>query len=219
MVNDKYKEKYEKIKIELIKILIVSKDRTLKEVEIINKLGINQGKEKTLRKIFNKLIQDSVIAVDRNNRGNYKKGVARYTQVNSPARSSICLVNQTLFDKYSGDFDTDNKSLERSEKRLESICTNYNEKVLKYERLQKLHPSPSEKTMSVVENVTTGIVLGRNGNTFIISTKDGEMYYVTAGNTKVKIGDKVIVQLFKSIDDSKNQKVKILCNKNNSNNI
>lgn len=154
-----------------------------------------------------------------NNRGNYKKGVARYTQVNSPARSSICLVNQTLFDKYSGDFDTDSKSLERSEKRLESICTNYNEKSLKYERLQKLHPSPSEKAMSVVENVTTGIVLGRNGNTFIISTKDGEMYYVTAGNTKVEIGDKVIVQLFKSIDDSKNQKVKILCNKNNSNNI
>ncbi len=154
-----------------------------------------------------------------NNRGNYKKGVARYTQVNSPARSSICLVNQTLFDKYSGDFDTDSKSLDRSEKRLEFICTNYNEKALKYERLQKLHPSPSEKAMSVVENVTTGIVLGKNGNTFIISAKDGEMYYVTAGNTKVEIGDKVIVQLFKSIDDSKNQKVKILCNKNNSNNI
>ena len=154
-----------------------------------------------------------------NNKGNFKRGIERYTQINSPARSFVCLVNQLLFDKYNNYFDTDDKSMEELENSLEEICKEYNENDLKYKKLQKLCPSPSERNMKEVGGIAKGVVLDKKGNILIINVKNEGNYHVPLGDNEIEIGDEVVIKLSKTPPGITNHKAKILSYKNNSNNI
>ena len=69
MVRDSYNEKFERIKLEIIKYLIQIKDRTAHESAIFERLGITAAKDKkTIRKVLNRLVLDSSITFDKRKR-------------------------------------------------------------------------------------------------------------------------------------------------------
>ena len=63
MVKETYNEKFERIKTEVIKCLMLSSNKILHEQELFKQLGITKSKEKkALKKIINKLVlEDSII--------------------------------------------------------------------------------------------------------------------------------------------------------------
>ena len=152
------------------------------------------------------------------NKGHFNYGIERYTHINSPARSFVNLVNQTLFDLYHSEFDSDLESIEELEGKLEEWCKEYNEKYEVIEKLDHLCNCSNDYERELHSN-TQGTVTVKNGRKIMVSVPGGGMYRVFSDDPAIKEGTELIIKINRSPDRADRYNAKILYYKNKKENI
>lgn len=149
-----------------------------------------------------------------NNRRHFGLGVARYTHINSPARSFVNLVNQLLFDLYNTEFDPSEEALDKLQNELQEICDEYNANTSKYKKIEKLTPHVRIEEQHDIGGIAKGVIIDKKHNKFIIKVEDDEMYNAISPDSGFNIGDEVLIKTSKSPSGVVNHKAKILRYKN-----
>ena len=153
------------------------------------------------------------------NKGHFGLGVPCYTHINSPARSFVNLVNQTLFDLYSTEFATDEESIARLKRELDAICIEYNRNNEKYKKIEKLSPNVALDDSTDLDGLITGIVIDKKGDQLIIDVKGSGIFQANSHVKDIEIGNAVIVKKMQTPENIKSNRVKVLRFINTNDNI
>ncbi|MBR2603484.1 MAG: RNB domain-containing ribonuclease [Bacilli bacterium] len=153
------------------------------------------------------------------NNGHFGLATPRYAKINSPARSFINLVDLTLFDLYSTEYDTDESYISRLEQELETICDEYNRNNEKYKKLEELSPNVALDERPSLDGLIVGKVIEKKGDLLTISVKNGEIFKSHYREQDVEIGSSVIVKKIETPENIKSNKVKVLRHINTNDNI
>ena len=147
------------------------------------------------------------------NKGHFKYGVERYTHVNSPARSFVNLVNLTLSDTYSNEFDPSEENMDRVENELETICDEYNQNFEAIERLDKLSPGKDCNFEQGLYNNPQGKVVDVRHGKILVSVEGQGMFRVFS-NEDIPIGTDLVLKINRSPNEYDKYNAKILYYKN-----